>query len=202
MSVNGSTAIDFSSAAGAATCWLRAKYRVAAAISAASTSTPGTQSIQGRVGRALDREAGGVPEAGIGAAAGGAAATAPAAAGCAKTAASLAKAVSRPSAATSTHCDSLRKYSKAGGSGASSRRTATICLRLEEARSSSLPTWEELIELRDNNRSSTGASLMALTIASAYSAPAGTSRGAIQQRMPRCSRYAVRASAVALSAAA
>ena len=62
---------------------------------------------------------------------------------CRKTPASLAKAASRPSAATSTHCDSLRKYSNAGVSCASSSRTAMIGLRFEEARSSSLPTCED-----------------------------------------------------------
>jgi hypothetical protein len=102
----------------------------------------------------------------------------------------------------STHCDSLRKYSNAGVSGASSRRTAMICFFFEEARSSSLPTCEEPIERCDSSSTSAGASLMARTMASAYKAPGGTSRGASQQRMRCCSRYAVSASAVARSAEA
>ena len=77
-----------------------------------------------------------------------------------------------------------------------------ICFFFEEARSTSLPTCEEPIDSPDSTSTSARVSLIARTMASAYCAPAGTSRGAIQQLRPRASKYAVSASARARSAEA
>ncbi|HXL83594.1 MAG TPA: hypothetical protein VN989_05655 [Casimicrobiaceae bacterium] len=59
-------------------------------------------------------------------------------------------------------------------------RNAIIGRFLDEARSISLPTCEDAMALSDNTSTKTLAPLIARTIASAYSAPAFTSRGAIQ----------------------
>jgi hypothetical protein len=54
-------------------------------------------------------------------------------------------------------------------------------------------------ECCDNTRIKTLAPLIARTMASAYNAPGMTSRGAIQQRSPCCSRLAQSAAATAVS---
>ncbi len=102
----------------------------------------------------------------------------------------------------SIHCDSLRKYSKAGVNGAASIRSAMIGRRLDEARSISLPTCAEATALSDSTSTSTCAPLIARTIASAYWAPGATSRGASQQLKPALSSPLHTASAVAASAEA
>src|SRR5438046_2128588 len=93
---------------------------------------------------------------------------------------SLAYAASTLPVRASIHCDSLRKYSRAGVSGAASMRNAIIGRFLDEARSISLLTCEDPMALSDNTSTMSLALLMARMIASAYWAPAFTSRGAIQ----------------------
>ena len=78
-------------------------------------------------------------------------------------------------------------------------RSAMIGRFLEEARSTSLPTCEEPMALSDNTSTKALAPLIARTIASAYNAPALTSRGAIQQDIPFRSSNSTRAPATAAS---
>jgi hypothetical protein len=79
----------------------------------------------------------------------------------------FARADSRFGNDASIHCDSLKKYSSAGVSGAASIRSAMIGRFLDEARSTSLPTCEEWIALSDKTKTSALASAIARTIASA-----------------------------------
>ena len=112
---------------------------------------------------------------------------------------SFANAASVPSAARSIHCDSLKKYSNALVSCAASVRSAMIGRRLDDARSTSLPTCGEAIELPESTSTRTLESLMALMMPSAYSAPGVTSRGAIQHLSPCRSSPATTALAMAAS---
>src|ERR1700683_791344 len=99
----------------------------------------------------------------------------------------------------STHCDSPRKYSSAGVSGAESIRKAIIGRFFEDARSVSLLTCEDAMALSDSTSTKVLAPLIARTMASAYLAPGFTSRGAIQQAMPCRSSASTKAVATAAS---
>src|ERR1700731_3668480 len=79
---------------------------------------------------------------------------------------SLLSAAGIPNAAASIHCDSERKYSSPGVSGAASTLSAMICLCFDAARSISRPTCEDPIELSDSTSTSVFDSLMARTMAS------------------------------------
>src|SRR5580692_1342710 len=97
---------------------------------------------------------------------------------------SFASAACVPSGPTSTHCDSLKKYSSAGVSGVASVLSAMIGCCLDDARSISLPTWGDVIALSDRTSTSTLVPLIARTMPSAYSDPGITFRGAIQHFSP------------------
>src|ERR1700676_15506 len=103
---------------------------------------------------------------------------------CPTASASLFNAAGIPSAGTSIHCESDRKYSSAGLKLEASTRNAMICLCLEAARSTSLPTCDDAMALPDNTSTKALASLIARTMASAYTEPGFTSRGAIQHDTP------------------
>ena len=81
----------------------------------------------------------------------------------------------------------------------SSIRSGMMGVPLLAALPTSLITCGELFELEDNTKTRTGLPSMASTIISAQSAPAKTSRGAIQHFMCLDSSAAHTASAIALS---
>ena len=118
---------------------------------------------------------------------------------CPTVSANLANAAGTPSAPTLIHCDSPRKYSSARLSGAASIRNAIIGLCLDAARSTSLLTCDEVTALSESTNTSAFASLMAPTMASAYTAPGFTSRGASQHLSPWCSRFSTMELATAAS---
>jgi hypothetical protein len=80
---------------------------------------------------------------------------------------SFAKAASVPSAPISTHCDSLKKYSRAVVNGAASVLNVMIGRLLEEARSISLPTWGDAIALAESTTTRAFAPLIERMISSA-----------------------------------
>ena len=118
---------------------------------------------------------------------------------CPNVSANLANAAGIPSARTSIHCDSPRKYSSARLSGAASIRNAIIGLRLDAARSTSLLTCDEVTAFAESTNTSALASLIAPTMASAYRVPGFTSRGASQHLSPWCSRFSTMDLATAAS---
>ncbi len=74
---------------------------------------------------------------------------------------------STPPGPASIHCDSLRKYSNAGGSATPSILTAMIGWRFAVARSISLPTCTESTASFERRRTSTRVALSAATMLSA-----------------------------------
>src|ERR1700722_125616 len=176
MSANGSTAIDLSEIADTAGASARFDCQER---KARATTTRATTNTAATIARFMVPPVPPFVVVGCGEGTAGAWLTA---------SASFPNAACSPSAGTSIQCEFDKKYSRDRLKDAASIRNAMICLCFDAARSVSRPTWDNATALPDKMSTTAFASLIAATMASAYSVPGRTSRGAIQHLIPCRSR--------------